>query len=222
MAEARELAVEPRALAHAGAAAAGMAIFALFSGRGWPWTAAGIAGFLAAAFFIQRSCPSLRGALSLFGLSLYPAKTLILSLPGCALGIGLGIAYRWNFRMPAFPGAGLRPFAIAACAIGAAEELLYRGWMQGRLRTRGAANGILSLLLAAAAHTAYKAALFVFSPAPAGIDFTILISWTFGVGVLFGLLRELSRNVIPAAAAHASFDLLVYGTAAEAPWWVWA
>ena len=121
--------------------------------------------------------------------------------------------------MTLLPGAALQPFALAACGIGAAEEVLYRGWMQGRLRVLGRPAAVL---IAAAAHTAYKTALFALPPSPVRVDFLSLVAFTFTVGALVGLSRELSRSIYPAVAAHVAFDLMVYGAAAQAPWWVWA
>jgi membrane protease YdiL (CAAX protease family) len=52
------------------------------------------------------------------------------------LAVGLAIlaavAYRWQLGEKYFP-TSLHWFAIAAMAIGATEELLWRGWMQGAL-----------------------------------------------------------------------------------------
>jgi membrane protease YdiL (CAAX protease family) len=195
-----------------------MILFGLFSHRGLPWIAIGAAGLLSAAFCIQRSIVSMRDIPPLFGLS-GSWKVLIISLAGCAVGVGLGAYYRFSFGMTLLPGPALQPFALAACGIGAAEELVYRGWMQGRLRVLGR---LAAVLISTAAHTAYKTALFALPPSPVSVNFLSLVVLTFTVGALLGLLRELSRSIYPAVAAHVAFDLMVYGAAAQAPWWVWA
>jgi membrane protease YdiL (CAAX protease family) len=195
-----------------------MILFGLFSHQGFPWIAMGAAGLLSAAFCIQRSIVSLQNIPPFFGLS-GSWKVLIISLGGCVVGAGLGAYYRFSFRMTLLPGPALQPFALAACGIGAVEELVYRGWMQGRLRVLGRPAAVL---IAAAAHTAYKTALFALPPSPVSVDFLSLVVFTFTVGALFGLSRELSRSVYPAVAAHVAFDLIVYGAAVQAPWWVWA
>jgi membrane protease YdiL (CAAX protease family) len=195
-----------------------MILFGLFSHRGLPWIAVGAAGLVAAAFCIQHSIVSLRELPPLFGLS-GSLKVLIISLAGCAVGVGLGAYYRFSLGMSLLPRPALKPFAIAACGIGAAEELLYRGWMQGRLRVLGWPAAVL---ISAAAHTAYKTALFALPPFAVNVDFLSLVVFTFTVGALVGLSRELSRSIYPAVVAHVAFDLMVYGTAAQAPWWVWA
>jgi len=138
------------------------------------------------------------------------------------LGVVLAIAYCRLLAQPAFPSS-IRWFAVAAAGIGLTEELLWRGWMQGALT--GPLGWLTATLLAAAAHTAYKAALFVFPPAgepplPAG-SLWFLVGCTFGVGVVLGLSRVRQGTIAPAVAFHVVFDLVVYGSRATAPWWVW-
>jgi membrane protease YdiL (CAAX protease family) len=218
LAQARGKARHWAPLAEAAAVCLGMILFGLLSHRGLPWIAIGAAGLLSVAFCIQRSMASLRDMPPLFGFS-GSWKALFISLAGCAIGVGLGIFYRSSSGMTLVPGPALQPFALAACAIGAAEELVYRGWMQGRLRVLGKPAAVL---ISAAAHTAYKAALFVLPPFAVNVDYLSLVLFTFTVGALFGASRELSRSVFPAVAAHVAFDLVVYGAAVQAPWWVWA
>jgi len=79
----------------------------------------------------------------------------------------------------------------------------------------------VAVMLAAAAHTAYKAALFAFPPEGVVIDLEFLAVWTLIGGVVFGALRELSGSVLPPLAAHVVFDIVVYGGSVQAPWWVW-
>ena len=113
----------------------------------------------------------------------------------------------------------LGSFAAVAAAIGVTEELVYRGYVQGRLRALGP---LAAAILAAVGHTAYKCALFALPPLAVEIDLPFLALGTLVVGVGFGALRERSRSVLPALAAHACFDVLVYGQGAQAPWWVWS
>ena len=157
----REAMVRPRGkarhwppLTEAAAVCLGMILFGLFSHRGLPWIVIGAAGLLSAAFCIQRSIVSMRDIPPLFGL-LGSWKVLIISLAGCAVGVGLGAYYRFSIGMTLLPGPALQPF-------------------------------------------------------------------TFTVGALLGLSSELSRCMYTAVAAHVAFDLMVYGAAAQAPWWVWA
>jgi hypothetical protein len=197
--------------------AAALALFALFSHRGWPLFLIAAAGLIVAAFAIQRSFGSMREAAHTLGLSSFPRKAGLLIPAACAAGIGLGIFYRGSFSLPIFPRE-LRPFVAVACLIGGAEEIVYRGWMQGSLRVLGrpAAVGV-----AAVAHAAYKAALFLWPSVPISVDFAFLIVWTVAGGIVFGVLREASESVVPPCLGHMTFDILVYGAIAAAPWWVW-
>src|SRR6185295_18817078 len=101
----------------------------------------------------------------------------------------------------------------------ATEELIYRGWLFGRLQRFGAPAALIG---AALAHAGYKTALFawplVASPA---VDFASVAMLTTAGGVVLGALRASSRSLWPAIAAHAAFDFVVYGAVSHAPWWVW-
>jgi membrane protease YdiL (CAAX protease family) len=200
------------------AVAAGMVVFALFSHQGWPWILVGVAGLLVAAIAIEQSLRRTPRVGALLGLDGFSQRTALLSVVGCELGAGAGLLHRWQLDLPLLPAGGLEVFAAIACLIGATEELVYRGWLQGRLRTLG---WPVAVVVAAAAHAAYKSALFAWSPGSAEIDCAVVARWTFGGGVIFGLLRQVSGSVAPSMVAHAAFDLLVYGALARAPWWVW-
>jgi membrane protease YdiL (CAAX protease family) len=197
--------------------AAGMVVFALFSHRGLPWILVGLAGLLITAATLERSVRCAPGVAASLGLDGVSMKTMLLAVLGCAIGVGGGMLHRRSLGLPLLP-AGLERFALVACLIGAMEELIYRGWLQGRLRPLG---WPVAVAAAAAAHTAYKAALFVWPPWPSQIDCAAIVEWTFIGGVIAGLLRQFSRSVVPPMAAHAVFDLAVYGAVVHAPWWVW-
>src|SRR4030042_3624677 len=97
-----------------------MILSALFSHQGLPWIAISVAGLLSGAFCIQRSIVSMRDIPPLFGLS-GSWKVLIISLAGCAVGVGLGACYRFSLGMTLLPGPALQLFALPACGIGAGE-----------------------------------------------------------------------------------------------------
>ncbi|MHC4201266.1 MAG: CPBP family glutamic-type intramembrane protease [Planctomycetota bacterium] len=144
-------------------------------------------------------------------------RVLIIVAAGCAVGIAMGVANRWSSDQALFPGA-LRWFALVAGSIGAAEELAYRGYIQGRVRSLGAFPAVV---MAALCHTAYKCALFLLPAPPVEIDLCFLATSTLLAGLVAGALRELGRSAIPAIAAHVCFDIVVYGGLERAPWWVW-
>jgi membrane protease YdiL (CAAX protease family) len=140
-----------------------------------------------------------------------------------ALGLAILAAacYRRLLFLNAFPTA-IHWFALPAMAIGAMEEILWRGWLQGTLaRMSGPWRAIFS---AAASHTAYKVALFIFPPLEISrqsfASLAMVGCLTFGFGIVLGFLRLRQGSIAASIAFHILFDLLVYGQLATAPWWV--
>jgi membrane protease YdiL (CAAX protease family) len=138
------------------------------------------------------------------------------------LAVFAAVAYRRLLGEEYFPSS-LHWFALVAVGIGAIEELLWRGWMQGALaKTLGSAAAMLA---AAGSHAAYKTALFVFPPdgvarqTPGALLF--IAGVTFSFGAVLGLIRLRQGTIAAPMAFHTLFDLLVYGQYASAPWWVW-
>jgi len=199
-------------------ASGGMILFAFFSHQGLPWTILGACGLIVTAVAIERSFTSAHPLLELFGLTGLSRKVILFAAIACAIGAGFAILYRISRGMPRLPTGCPEAFVAVACLIGATEELIYRGWVQGRLRVLGWPAAVI---LASIAHAAYKTALFAWPPEPMDISYLFVALWTFLGGIVFGLIRELSRSVIPLMLAHAMFDLLVYWAVAHAPWWVW-
>jgi len=209
----------------AAVAGAGMVLFALFAHSlsvPFAFSAAGLT--LTAAALVQAVVRS-RSPLALFGLAPVTRKTALYVALGAALGLALGVWYRRHIGAPALPEA-FRGFALVAALIGSAEEILYRGYVQGRFRRLGPVG---ATLCAAILHTAYKTALFALPGEAMAINFPFIIAATLVGGLAFGLLRELSGgstsltagNVLAPLAAHAAFDLIVYAELTKAPWWVW-
>jgi len=156
------------------------------------------------------------GRWSTLGLRRFPRLASILTAAAIPFGIGLAIAFRHHSGLTIVPATfGL--FAIPAALIGATEELLYRGFIQGRVRRMGVPAAII---FAAIMHTIYKAALFF--RAPVAIDVMSLAVWTLVVGIVFGAARARSDSVVPPLVAHACFDLVAYGDLSYSPWWVWS
>jgi membrane protease YdiL (CAAX protease family) len=138
-------------------------------------------------------------------------------LCGIAIGGILGLWYRIHTHETLFPSS-LTFFALIAPLVGITEELIFRGYLQGRIQV---SNRILSIIIAALGHTTYKFIVLRSLPDPSGIDISFLIIWTMIGGLIFGILRNLSDSVFPPSLAHASFDIIVYGNFVSAPIWVW-
>jgi len=175
-------------------------------------------GLLAAALAIDSSLHSTPHWAEVFGISLKSKRIGLWLLIGCAGGTSFAMFSRISADVGALP-SGIGHFVFAASAIGASEELFFRGYVQGRLHRLGPAP---AAFLAAAAHSAYKVTLFVFLPEGVAVDHFSLGFWTFLAGVAAGALREWSGSVIPPLAGHVLFDIVVYGERSLAPWWVWS
>ncbi|MGB2755554.1 MAG: CPBP family intramembrane glutamic endopeptidase [Phycisphaerae bacterium] len=202
----------------AAVAGAGMVLFALFAHSLSATFAFSAAGLTLTAAALVRAVVRSRSPLILFGLAPVARKTALYAALGAALGLGLSVWYRWHIGAPPLPEA-FRGFALVAALIGSAEEVLYRGYVQGRVRRLGPVGAVAC---AALLHTAYKSALFALPGAAATIDLEFIVAATFIGGLVFGALRQLSGNVLAPLAAHAAFDLVVYAELAAAPWWVWS
>jgi membrane protease YdiL (CAAX protease family) len=112
----------------------------------------------------------------------------------------------------------LTAFAIIAAAIGASEELVYRGFVWSRLEAFGALGAVGGSVVA---HTAYKCALFAGLLISHQINPVTFIFWTICGSLICAILRLASRHVLPSIIAHLVFDVIVYGDCLHAPWWVW-
>ena len=192
-----------------------MCLFGLFVHSCTPVAVAGLAAAGVAMGWSVVARGSLRASL---GLEVGGTSGWGFSCAGVAVGVGLALLYRWHLGSPLVPRR-LAWFALLATTIGGAEELLYRGYLFGRLERYGLAVATVG---AAAAHAAYKSALFVLPPPGREVDVVFLAVVTFLGGVVFGGMRAVSGSVVPPLVAHACFDLVVYGNLASAPWWVWS
>ena len=196
---------------------AGILLFGGFVHKPFPLLLLAIGGFAGAALMIGYSIRNMTvpGA---FGMDRLNRKILLYIIPSILLGFILGILTRNRFELPLLP-SGFTRVALLAPLIGAAEELLFRGYMQGQARPLGRS---FSVLYASTGHTIYKLLVIMTLSAPLQFEPLFLAAWTFIGGVLFGIMRELSESTIPPVIAHALFDIMLYGGLASAPLWVWS
>ena len=110
-------------------------------------------------------------------------------------------------------------FAPVAVLIGATEEVLYRGYIQGWMQEFGVFK---AAAFGALCHSAYKVFLFFLHNQPVEINLLFLGVCTFAVGLTLGLLKEWAGSLLPAVSAHVVFDIVAYGSYPQAPWWVWS
>jgi membrane protease YdiL (CAAX protease family) len=196
---------------------AGIFLFAIFIHQEWPKRLIAFGGLLlcgvTAGFSLRRTPVA-----DAFGLSRPSRITLIYLLPAILLGTGLGILTRRSFDLTILPRT-LSPLAFVAPLVGATEELIFRGYLQGYLRPIGR---LFSIIYTSTIHTSYKLIVIITLSEPLHFDFFFLVFWTFIGGTLFGVLREMSRSSVPPMVAHALFDIFLYGGMAVFPVWVWS
>ncbi len=129
------------------------------------------------------------------------------------LGAAAGVYYRHARGLAMIPQS-LGWFALVAGGIGLAEELAYRGMVQGALgggnASRTAAWGAVSG--AALGHAAYKTALFAGPGVSAATDLLLLGGATFAGGLILGASRTRTGSLFPAASFHVLFDVVAYGS----------
>ena len=195
----------------------GILMFAGFIHQLFPLKLIAFGGLAVTAGVIAYSTRDM-AILEAFGIGHLNRKVLLYTLAAIGLGALLGILTRNRFEMTLVP-AGFTGVAFVAPLVGVAEELVFRGFIQGHLRPAGK---FLSIVAASSIHTCYKLLVILSLGLPLHFDFFFLILWTFLGGLLFGILRELSRSTIPPLIAHAVFDIVLYGPLATAPVWVWS
>ncbi len=197
---------------------AGILVFALFIHDPWPKRLFSIFALIGSSVILGYTNRN-NSLLTAFGLtSPLSSRVLISMIPALILGLGLGWLTRSTFDLSPLP-ASVTHFAFVAPLIGATEELIFRGFIQGYLRPIGR---IFSVVYASTVHTCYKLLVILSLSLPLQFDFIFLVIWTFVGGLAFGALREGARSSIPPVIAHALFDIVLYGGYAIAPAWVWS
>jgi membrane protease YdiL (CAAX protease family) len=174
-------------------------------------------------------CLLLAGFLTGFGIDRHPLvirsrewwtirkssyRALVIAL---SLALLLGLLARNAEGLPLLP-IGLEWFVLVSMAIGATEELMFRGMIQGEA-ARWHAHG--AVWLSAFIFAVYKTAILIW---PDGKPITLpltLFAFTFPAALGLGYLRKQTGSIMPGMLAHMLFDLILYGDSHEAPWWVW-
>jgi membrane protease YdiL (CAAX protease family) len=169
------------------------------------------------AYIMSRQFYSFSDLYKIFGILKISKKPFLLIIVAIMLGLIYAAFYRNVLNIPIFPRT-IRNFAVVAALIGILEELVFRGFIQGHVRS---IHPYFSILFGTISHTAYKCCLFLSPVIEHKVDVQFLMIWTFTGGLLFGILKEHSKSIIPSAIAHSSFDILVYAECVVAPWWVW-
>ncbi len=186
------------AVAGAAAVAAGLCVFALLIHGPPALMAAAFVALAAAGTILTLSVFRSPQPLRLLGLVPVNRRTAFYIPIGLTVGAAAAIAYRNYCGWTPLP-QGLTGFAFVAALIGGTEEIVFRGYVQGRLlaglarvRPGGATGGLSAsaVVAAAALHTAYKTSLFALPPAGVATDPVFIAAWTFAGGIVFGTLRR--------------------------------
>jgi membrane protease YdiL (CAAX protease family) len=196
---------------------AGIFLFAIFIHQSGPLRYIALGGVAGAAIMIGYSTRR-TSILQAMGILKPDRGVLLYAVPAIVLGLLLAMLTRHKYGLSLLPAA-LGSLALLSPCIGAMEEVVFRGYMQGHLLPSGR---IFSLLYASLAHTGYK--LLVIRPLAEsrGFDLPFLVIWTFIGGTAFGVLRDRSGSSIPPVIAHAIFDIVLYGGMSATPAWVWS
>ena len=195
----------------------GFIIFSLFIHAKFPLRVISFVGLMLPAFIISKRIQSFSDVRKVLGEVRCSTLTISSICIGMVLGISFATVYRYNFGMPLFVTT-MTSFAITAASIGAMEEVVFRGFIQGHLQD---VNKAFSIVFGSFTHTTYKCALFLSPVLTAKVDIMFLMFWTFVCGILFGILKQYSKSILPPLMAHSLFDVLVYAQCVSAPWWVW-
>lgn len=192
-------------------------IFVGFLQLPYPFYFLSLAGVMLAVLILSRELNSFRHILVLFDLKKFSGYAIFFLINSILLGIFLGLVFRNYLHITMLSGR-LRLFSLTAMAIGMCEELIFRGYIQRKLRNSGLLTAIGG---AAIFHTLYKCFVFMVIPPVFHTDFLWLVVLTSVVGCIMGLLKEFSGTTWVPMAGHATFDLIVYGDGMVAAWWVW-
>jgi membrane protease YdiL (CAAX protease family) len=196
---------------------AGLLMFICAIQMKFPWNGFSLAGILLSGIVVSTDIKSFTDIFVTLDLKTYSKYFCYFLVISILVGIFWGLVFRHYLNIQLIPGK-LGYFTFTAMAIGSVEELIFRGYIQKKLRNLGIA---ISIIVASLMHTGYKCFIFLILPAVHQTDFFYLFVWTLGVGCISGTLKEFSGNTIVPVTGHAAFDLMAYGDGMVDTWWVW-
>jgi membrane protease YdiL (CAAX protease family) len=192
-------------------------LFAFFIRYPFPVRMVSFISLLIVAFLISRNLNSFHDLTRITGEVPSLKFSILITMIGICGGITLAVMYRWHLDAPLIPQS-IHWFTVTAALIGCMEELVFRGYLQDSVKNYGP---VFSVGFSTLSHTGYKCCLFLSPMALIKVDIGFLALWTIIAGLIFGVIRHLTRSIIPPLVAHAMFDIWVYAEFTKAPWWVW-
>jgi membrane protease YdiL (CAAX protease family) len=198
-------------------ASLGLCVFSYFIRYDLPVKLTGFAALAVPAYIIRRNLTSFSDFFRFTDEPGFKKGIFFYCIAGIFLGILLGVLYRRDLEISILPRS-FHYFVMVAALIGAAEELVFRGFIQHHVSVL---NSPFSIVFSTISHTGYKCCLFMSPIISPEIDIGFLALFTFIAGIIFGTIRHLSRSILPSLIAHVAFDIIVYAEYLRAPWWTW-
>jgi len=195
----------------------GLMVFSFFVQYDFPITVLSFFALSISGYIISRNLKSWNDLKRIIGIPVSQRNLVLFTVIGVVSGLVFGVMYRYHLNLNLFPKS-FHLFVIAAAFIGIMEELVFRGFLQGFVKS---INGPFSILFGTLSHTGYKCCLFLAPVITENVDIGFLFIWTFGVGLLFGIVRHYTKSVLIPLIGHAVFDILSYAEFYHSPWWVW-
>jgi membrane protease YdiL (CAAX protease family) len=195
----------------------GLMVFSFFVQYGFPVKVLSFFALLISGYIISSNLKSWNDLKVIIGIHVSQRKLLLFTFIAFVSGLVFGVMYRYHLDLNLFPES-FHLFVFAAAFIGIMEELVFRGFLQGFVKS---INGPFSILFGTLSHTGYKCCLFLAPVITEKVDIWFLFIWTFGVGLLFGIVRHYTKSVFIPLLGHAVFDILAYAEFCHSPWWVW-
>lgn len=182
-----------------------------------PWKYLSVAGILLSGTVLATEVKNYKDLFRLFDLKKVSGNGYYYWVICLLLGLLWGIGFRDYLDISLLPKKGSL-FAFTAMLTGGVEEVIFRGYIQLKLRNKGI---FWAVVITSAAHTFYKCFIFWTLPSIYPTDYLYFALWTFTMGCLLGLLKEYGRSTVVPVSGHALFDLIVYGDKMVNAWWIW-
>lgn len=195
----------------------GLLLFTGLRQLAFPWKYFSIAGILLSATVLAAEAKSCKDLLRLFDLKKLSGNGYYYGVICLLLGLLWGISFRDYLDISLLPEKASL-FAFTAMLTGGVEEIIFRGYIQLKLKNKGI---LLAVILTSLVHTFYKCFVFRTLPPLYPTNYLYFALWTFTMGCLLGWCKEYGRSTLVPVSGHALFDLIVYGDKMVNAWWIW-
>lgn len=181
------------------------------------WKYLSLAGILLSTAGLVGEATSYKDLIRLFDLKKLSGNDYYYLVISLLLGLLWGISFRAYLDLSLLPEKATL-LALTAMLTGTAEEIIFRGYIQLKLRKMGIVGSVTA---GSALHTFYKCFIFWILPPVYEINYLSFALWTFSMGCLLGWLKEHGHSTWVPVGGHDVFDLVVYGDKRINAWWFW-